>query len=524
MSGIDWRSGPELDPARPRILADLCAAAQARAAGAIVIRDGQNTATWEQLLAGSARLAHHWRDRVAAGQRVVIIGANSLGHLLAELACWRLAAQAAPLYAEQGPARLRGALERLRPVLVVTTAAIASAIPHGDAWCDIDQLPTLASAGPELPWRAATPDTPCLILHTSGSSGEPRGVVLTHDNLCSQQAAFAAIWPEVGPGDRLAAYLPWHHSFGGLAERLWGLCRGLELTIVPGGGRHRETLLATIRAVQPTLLMSVPKLHRTLTQAGVLTPANLRWVFTAGATLGLDEERWYAEHGVPVYEGWGLTETSPSAVITPPGSRRVAGVVGTPIPGVAVGVDGEGRIFVAGPGVMQAYADSPQLTATIRHPHPRFGWMLDSGDLGAWTADGLRLIGRADQVVKLANGEKVALAYIVERLECGPIRHAVVMLHNEALVALVHASEEHSDAALLAVLTEVQAQAEASFMRLQTVYRLTQPVSCENGLLTPAHKVARREWIAAFAAHAAHAAHADKGPGDAQRFRCLVGP
>ena len=498
MSGIEWRSGPELDLARPRTLADLCAAAQARAADAIVLRDGAHTATWAQLSAWSATLAYHWRDLVAPGQRVVIIAPNSLAHLLVELACWRLAAMAAPLCAEQGLSRLSAAIERLRPVLVVTAAALANVIPQPVAYCDLDTVLTLASHGPGLPWRPAEPDTPCLILHTSGSCGEARGVVLSHDNLCSQQAAFATIWPEVGPGDRLAAYLPWHHSFGSLAERLWSLCRGAELTIIPGGGRDREQVLATVAAVRPTLLMSVPKMHRTLTQAGVLNATTLRWAFTAGATMGVDEERWYAEHGIAVYEGWGLTETSPSAVITQPGSRRIPGIVGTPIPGVAVGVADDGNIFIAGPGVMQAYADLPAATARIRQFHPTYGWVLDSGDLGAWTPDGLRLIGRADQVVKLANGEKVALARIVEHLERGPIRHAVVFVRDDQLIALVYAAAEHADEAILATVAHANHQAEAAFTRVQAVYRLTRRVSCDNGLLTPAHKVARSVWLAAF--------------------------
>ncbi len=508
MSGIEWRTGAQLDGARPRTLADLCAAAQARAADAIVLRDGTHTATWGQLAAWSATLAHHWRDLVAPGQRVVIIASNCLAHLLVELACWRLAAIAAPLCAEQGQPRLSAAINRLQPVLVVTSAALAGIFPQRIVWCDLDAVLTLASSGPGLAWRPAEPDTPCLILHTSGSGGEARGVVLSHDNLCSQQAAFAAIWPEVGPGDRLAAYLPWHHSFGSLAERLWSLCRGAELTIIPGGGRDREQVLATVTAVRPTLLMSVPKMHRTLTQAGVLSAAPLRWVFTAGATMGVDEEHWYARHGIPVYEGWGLTETSPSAVITQPGSRRIPGIVGTPIPGVAVGVAADGKIFIAGPGVMQAYADLPAATAHIRQSHPTYGWVLDSGDLGAWTADGLRLIGRADQVVKLANGEKVALARIVELLERGPIRHAVVFVRNDQLTALVYAAAEHADETVMATVAHANRVAEAAFTRVQAVYRLTRRVSCDNGLLTPAHKVARSAWLAAFS--------------DGQTFRLLT--
>ena len=255
-----------------------------------------------------------------------------------------------------------------------------------------------------------------------------------------------------------------------------------------------------MQAVAPTVLMSVPKIHRTLTQAGVLDPAILRWAFTAGAVLGMDEEIWYAKHGIPVFEGWGLTETSPSAVITAPGSRRIPGIVGTPIPGVRVGVDADRHIVIGGPGVMLGYVDDPAATAAIRLPTgDGSDWMLDSGDLGEWTADGLRLIGRADQMVKLGNGEKVVLSVLVDHLECGPaIRHAVVLIHAQQLTALVHAVDEVPDGEIVAEIGQINRGIDATYARIQAVWRLTGPVSCENGFLTPSHKVARGAWIEAF--------------------------
>src|SRR5690606_23182768 len=124
-----------------------------------------------------------------------------------------------------------------------------------------------ADGDADLPW-AGGPEDPCLILWTSGSGGRPRGVVLSQDNLCSQQAAYAQLWPEVGPGDRLAGYLPWHHSFGALAERLWILSRGACFHVIPGHGRDHEAFLEALRRVRPTLFCSVPKLHGIAVAAG----------------------------------------------------------------------------------------------------------------------------------------------------------------------------------------------------------------------------------------------------------------
>jgi len=187
-------------------------------------------------------------------------------------------------------------------------------------------------------------------------------------------------------------------------------------------------------------------------------------------------------------------------VITAPSSRRIPGIVGTPIPGVRVGVAADQRVFVAGPGVMLGYVGDPAATAAIRLPcADGSGWMLDSGDLGEWTADGLRLIGRADQVIKLSNGEKVVLSVLVDHLECGPaIRHAVVLVHDQHLTALVHAVDDQTDATILAEVAQINHAIAEPYARITVVHRLTLPVSCENGYLTPSHKVARGTWLNAF--------------------------
>ncbi len=349
-----------------------------------------------------------------------------------------------------------------------------------------------------LAQRAVQGSTPCLIQLTSGSSGVPRGVVLSHGNLASQQAAYAMLWPEVGPGDRIAAYLPWHHSFGGQAERLWALLRGAEVHLVPGGGRDRVRFCATLSQVAPTLFLSVPKMHAVALQEGLFRPRQLRWAFTAGATLPETCWQGYEQLAIRVYEGWGLTESSPSAAITVPGQPRIPGVIGPPIPGVAVGVEeGSGRIFIHGPNVMLGYAGgagSPLLPCELG------GVMLESGDLGAWDAAGLRLLGREDCMLKLGNGEKV-WAPLIEAAVIQRHPHALVLVEDGVLACVIEAPMAITDAQLVECVASANAAIEASCQRIVRLYRLQEAMSVENGMLTASLKIARgavtqawRDW------------------------------
>ncbi len=465
----------------------------------MVLIDGPRSATWPELLRWSSTLAAHWSDRVDPGERVAIDGANSLDHLLAELACWQLGAIAVPLPAGLAADQRQRLLAEVEPVL------IAHQVPEA-----FSATPSAAVLTATV--RAVQPEDPCLLLFTSGSSGTPRGVLLSHDNLCSQQAAFAMHWPDIGPGDRLAAYLPWHHSFGALAERLWALCRGATLTVVPGAGRDRAALLATLLHVRPTVFMSVPKIHRLVTDtAGSKEAAwwsELRWAFTAGAALSEREAAFYQTHGIMLYEGWGLTECSPSATLTTPDATETApGTVGHPIAGTSVGVAPDGRIYVSGPGVMLGYWRRPAATAQVLCGIAGLGGiagldatMLDTGDLGEWTAAGLRLTGRADHTIKLANGEKIHLGEMARALEAQPgIRHAVVFSPDgDHLQAVV--SGPHSSASASAVVAAINAAEPLPWRRITRVFRLGCEPTVGNGLLTPSHKIARAAWLAAAAA------------------------
>lgn len=499
MTAVIWRRGAALAAGWPATLAALLGEVVARHGRQCVLRDAALQVDWNGLDRLAAGLAGAWADRVGPGDRVLIVLPNGLPHLLAELATWRLGAVAVPLSPGLTADALRELAERVDPVLAVCSqAAHALALAAVPVLTPTDLEP-MATAEPR-PWTVARPEDPCLLLFTSGSTGAPRGVLLTQGNLCSQQAAFAQLWPEIGPGDRVAAHLPWHHSYGGLAERLWALCRGVELTVVPGGGRDRALLAATLRAVQPTLLMTVPKLHRLLCESGVPRGLPLRWVFTAGAALPAAVDRWYAEQGIRVHEGWGLSESSPSACITPPDEPRSPGIVGRPIPGVALGVRADGALLIEGPGVMSGYWRDPAASARVLR-----GGVLDSGDVGEWTPEGLRVLGRADQVFKAENGEKVIGSQIEATLEgCPGVRAALVLAHAGAAAAVLLAAPSAARAAV----ERQHATAPHPWYRLRQVWlpaELADADADDSGDgMTATHKLARgqlaerlRQWLRA---------------------------
>ncbi len=369
---------------------------------------------------------------------------------------------------------------------------------------------------------AQQPGHPCLIMYTSGTTGLPKGVVLTHKNILSQQKGVSQLW-DVNEQDTFLSYLPWHHSFGGLFERFMALYQGATLFLDDSRGKNISLMLENMKAVQPTVFFSVPKVYQALVVEAdhdaeiehVIFHPRLRFVFTAAAPLSDEVSKVFERHGIPVHEGWGLTETSPDITLTRPGYHRVSGIVGWPIPGVEVQVAEDGEILAKGPNIMKEYYRDPELTRQVMD---QAGW-FHTGDLGAWTDHGLRIVGRVDGIFKLSNAEKVcpdriekaalsASRLILQCVAVGSGRDEVGLLmylnwrEVERRWKGLEAQQvvEHPDlhAQLSKDLLRANEELEVKYERVNRFMVLTEELTLERGELTPTMKVVRRKVLEHF--------------------------
>jgi len=278
----------------------------------------------------------------------------------------------------------------------------------------------------------APADDICLNMYTSGTMGVPKCVQLTHRNILSQQAALQHVW-HLNEDDRLLAYLPWHHSFGGIFERFSALYNGAALMLESSYGKDPGQIMENWKQVKPSCFFSVPKVYQSLIELTrgdkdaeqLFFHSGLKFVFTAAASLPETLSVEFEKRNIPVLEGWGLTETSPCCTITDPTLKREKGIVGKPIPGVSIGIADDGEICVKGPNVMVGYyknddANEKAFTAD--------GWYC-TGDVGELTPGGLKLVSRKDRIFKLANGEKVIpsdLEMLIQN-KCSYVAYAVIV-------------------------------------------------------------------------------------------------
>jgi long-subunit acyl-CoA synthetase (AMP-forming) len=414
--------------------------------------------SWAELDARRAGLAAGLQALgVDRGEVIAVVSANSAEMLVAELAAQTLGAAIAPIFPGYAPQVLHHCLADSGARIAFAGSAVQQhqlaqarqlerivVLDDRPLPGDPRALPLSALLGTaRLDPAQARRDDLAYLLYTSGTTGKPKGVELTHWNALSQQVSIAQVW-DVTDRDVFLSYLPWHHCFGALFERLMALWNRALLVVDDSRGRDLDRLYTNFFEIRPTIYFGVPRVYNGMIARAASDPKarqalqSLRFAFSAAAPISEPAFRFFEELGVPVLEGWGLTETSPCATITRRGdAKRAPGVVGFPLPGTSVKLDplpdfpGRGEILVRGPQVMRGYHNRAVDTGRVLHD----GW-LSSGDLGEWTPHGLKLCGRVDGVFKLENGEKVSAGEVEARLLAATplLEQAVVLGSSQPFV------------------------------------------------------------------------------------------
>lgn len=298
-----------------------------------------------------------------------------------------------------------------------------------------------AAAPVRVPGGERGPAADAVILYTSGTTGRPKGAVLTHANMASNALAVAEVLALAPTTDRLLVVLPMFHAFAATVGILTPLLSGAAL--IPVARVDPQLITDAVDHQRATIFLGVPSLYNMLLRLSdeqVARWSGLRLCISGGAamppTVMAEFERRYQ---VPILEGDGPTECGPVTCVNPPAGPRKPGSVGPPIPGVAMRIaddagntlrNGEyGEVCVRGPSVMRGYWNLPQATA-----ESFFDDWFRTGDLGWRDDDGwFYLVDRIKDLI-ITNGMNVYPRIVEEAL----LRHPAVV--EAAVVGEPHAA------------------------------------------------------------------------------------
>jgi len=410
--------------------------------------------------------------------------------------------------------------------------------------------------------RAVKPDDLATLIYTSGTTGDPKGVMLTHRNFTSNVVAALPRLP-VGADDSALSLLPLSHSF----ERMGGHYTLFHAGVTIAYAENIELVAANMQEVRPTVLLAVPRLYEKIygrvlenamagsslkrriffwakrngeawadrVLAGQPVPAGLgikraigdrlvfsklrartggriRFFVSGGAPLSADIAKFFYAAGLPILEGYGLSESSPVICLNPLEKPKL-GTVGPAISGVEVRIAEDGEILARGPNIMKGYHNKPDAT---REAVDTDGW-LHTGDIGELDAEGyLRITDRKKDIIVTAGGKNIAPqpienliktnGFVANAVMLGDKRKFPIMLvvpNRDALLkwaterglptADYDALLAHPDA-VAKVEREVMANLRdlASYETPKKFVLLATDFSIESGELTPTMKVKRR--------------------------------
>jgi long-chain acyl-CoA synthetase len=446
--------------------------------------------TWREYADRVARVAHGLRALgVEPGDRVAIHGENRPEWVIADLAIQGIGAISVGVYPTSPAAEVEYLLSHSESVVLVAedeeqldkALAVRERLPALRTIVLIDPRNVRAlDDSMVMTWDALEdhepledfghgidPDDTAVIVYTSGTTGPPKGAMLTHANLTWAADSFRRAFG-TGPDDEVLSYLPLCH----VAERLGSVINGLGTGYVVNFGEGGESFAQDLRDVQPTLFAAVPRVWEKMLATVEIKMADAsrlkRWSYRTALRLapgrvadvlalralrdklGLGRaERaicgaapiapqvleYFWTLGVPVYEIYGQTENTAVCTLMPFDDVRI-GTVGKPLEGVELRIAEDGEILTRSPAVFAGYFKDPEVTAATIDPD---GW-LHTGDVGRIDEDGyLTITDRKKDVIITAGGKNISPSEIENRLKVSPyVREAMVVGdRRKYLVALI---------------------------------------------------------------------------------------
>ncbi|MET0283033.1 MAG: AMP-binding protein [Polyangiales bacterium] len=397
--------------------------------------------TYAQLDALARGAAAHYASRgIVAGDRVALSVPNGRGFLAAYFGALYAGVTILPIPPMSAAPEIEARLEHARCKALVADTTVGT-------FERIDPSALLAHAPTDAPPRDLSPDTVAMLLYTSGTTGVAKGAMITHASLVTHTAALVHHVLKLDARDRVLAVLPLTHSYGIRMTLLAPFYAGATSVL-----RERfkpDDVLATLQRERITWFPGVPTMFHAIAHAEACSTGTLRWCLSAGAPLPR-EIRVRAEQklGVPVRQGFGLTEATFSTVCTPD-DEGGEDSVGKPVFGIEVRIVDEsgaslpantpGEVCVRGQNVMAGYLDDAASTRDVL----RDGW-LHSGDIGQLDDAGrLTIVDRIKDMI-IRGGFNVYPAEVEAVLVTHPaIRDAAVVgvpderYGEEVLAALV---------------------------------------------------------------------------------------
>ena len=468
-----------------------------------------------------------------AGDRVGILAKNSAHWFITDLAIMMAGLVSVPIYATAGKTTIEYVIEHsaMKAMVVGNLDSIDAAVNgiHAD-------LPTIAMPGStyeaKFSWADAVDESTAIedvhqadiddcmsIVYTSGTTGAPKGVVISFLNLASAGAA-TSVAISAAPGDRVLSYLPLAHITERCVVEMVAYEKAVEVFFV----ESLDTFIDNLKYAAPTFFLSVPRLWVKFQQQilAKMPPKKLNFllaipfigkmvakkirtklglhharVFASGsAPISVEVLKWYQKIGVDIGEGWGMSETSGLSCGNFPFESKLLGTIGRPVECVKMKLSDEGEILISGDGVFKEYYLSPKITAESFTDE----W-FHTGDKGEITEDGaFKIIGRIKEQFKTSKGKYVVPVPIERMLAINvQIEQACVIGYGRkqplALVVLAEGIDRNHETvqqSLQQTLDEVNSELE-SHQRLDYLFLCKDEWSIENELLTPTLKLKRAQ-------------------------------